>query len=230
MFYRFFQLSCKVLVFIHLSFSFIFIVWFIKARNSTIWKVLFFLLTKPRSSLLAGIGWSVFISNYYYYYHCYYYFIYLRDLHKPMVFHLSLNDGKSHQVSSTFLSILTYRNNVVVWMVSTRPLISKSSSPSTNLWWLYRAHRLKLVSPLLSCYIAFSNFALWIYHLFIWSNLNFLQNSQLIPFPFQLCLVLYSFCTNLLHSLIMWLVGWLVGFYGISTFVGYLTTNPFLYS
>ena len=24
------------------------------------------------------------------------------------------------------------------------------------------------------------------------------------------------------------LVGWLVGFYGISTFVGYLTLNPFL--
>ena len=25
----------------------------------------------------------------------------------------------------------------------------------------------------------------------------------------------------------LWLVGWLVGFYGISTFVGYLTPNPF---
>ena len=25
-----------------------------------------------------------------------------------------------------------------------------------------------------------------------------------------------------------WLVAWLVGFYGISTFVGYLTPNPFL--
>ena len=24
-----------------------------------------------------------------------------------------------------------------------------------------------------------------------------------------------------------WLVGWLVGFYGILTFVGYLTSNPF---
>ena len=27
-----------------------------------------------------------------------------------------------------------------------------------------------------------------------------------------------------------WLVGWLFGFYGISTFVGYLTPNPFLYN
>ena len=26
-----------------------------------------------------------------------------------------------------------------------------------------------------------------------------------------------------------WLVGWLVWFYGISTFVSYLTPNPFLY-
>ena len=26
-----------------------------------------------------------------------------------------------------------------------------------------------------------------------------------------------------------WLVGWLFGFYGISTFVGYLMSNPFLY-
>ena len=26
-----------------------------------------------------------------------------------------------------------------------------------------------------------------------------------------------------------WLVGWMFGFYGISTFVGYLTPNPFLY-
>ena len=28
---------------------------------------------------------------------------------------------------------------------------------------------------------------------------------------------------------IIWLVGWLFGFYDISTFVGYLMANPFLY-
>ena len=39
---------------------------------------------------------------------------------------------------------------------------------------------------------------LWIYHLFVWSN--FLQHSQWTTFPTQSCLVLYSFCTNLLHS------------------------------
>ena len=31
-----------------------------------------------------------------------------------------------------------------------------------------------------------------------------------------------------MKNFIDWLVGWL-GFYGISTFVGYLTSNPFLY-
>ena len=47
---------------------------------------------------------------------------------------------------------------------------------------------------------------LCIYYLFVWSNLNFLHNSQWITFPTQSCLVLYSFCVNLLHSLIMWLI------------------------
>ena len=50
---------------------------------------------------------------------------------------LALADGlplefQWQQVSSSLLSILTDLNNPVVWMVSTRPLISKSSSPFTN--------------------------------------------------------------------------------------------------
>ena len=49
-----------------------------------------------------------------------------------MVFHWSLNDSKSPQVSRTLLNILAVLNNAVVWMVSTRPLISKSSSPFSN--------------------------------------------------------------------------------------------------
>ena len=47
---------------------------------------------------------------------------------------------------------------------------------------------------------------LCIYHLFVWSNLNFLHNSQWITLPTQSCLVLYSFCANLLNSLIMWFI------------------------
>ena len=47
---------------------------------------------------------------------------------------------------------------------------------------------------------------LCIYHLLVWSNLNFLHISQWIPLPTQSCLTLYSLCANLLHSLIMWLI------------------------
>ena len=47
---------------------------------------------------------------------------------------------------------------------------------------------------------------LCIYHLFVWSNWNFLHISQWITLLTQSCLALYSFCANLLHSLIMWLI------------------------
>ena len=50
-----------------------------------------------------------------------------------MVFHWILSDSKSPQVSRTLLSILAVLNNAVVWMVSTRPPTSKSSSPFCNL-------------------------------------------------------------------------------------------------
>ena len=46
----------------------------------------------------------------------------------------------------------------------------------------------------------------WKCHLFVWSNFNFLHDSQWISFHPQSCLVLYSFCPNLLYSLIMWLM------------------------
>ena len=49
-----------------------------------------------------------------------------------MVFHRSLSDSKSRQISRT-LSILAVLNNAVIWMVSTRPPTSKSSSPFSNL-------------------------------------------------------------------------------------------------
>ena len=49
-----------------------------------------------------------------------------------MVFHWSLRDSKSPQVSRTLPSILAILNNAVVWMVSTRLPTSKSSSPFSN--------------------------------------------------------------------------------------------------
>ena len=44
----------------------------------------------------------------------------------------SLSDSKSPQVSRALLSILADHNKAVVWLVSTRPLISKSSSLYIN--------------------------------------------------------------------------------------------------
>ena len=49
-----------------------------------------------------------------------------------MVFHWSLSDIKTPQVSRTLLSIMAVLNNAVVWMVSTRPPASKFSSPFSN--------------------------------------------------------------------------------------------------
>ena len=49
-----------------------------------------------------------------------------------MVFHCSLSDSQSPQVSRTLLSILADLNNVVVWMIFTFPLISKSSRSFTK--------------------------------------------------------------------------------------------------
>ena len=49
-----------------------------------------------------------------------------------MVFYKSLSDKKSSHVSRALPSILADFINVVVDMLSTRPLSSKSSSPRTN--------------------------------------------------------------------------------------------------
>ena len=49
-----------------------------------------------------------------------------------MVFHWSLSDSKSPQVSRTLLGILPVLNIAIVWMVPTRPPTSKSSSPFSN--------------------------------------------------------------------------------------------------
>ena len=50
-----------------------------------------------------------------------------------MVFHWSLSDTESLQVSRTLLSILAVFNNAVIWMLSTRLPTSKSSRPFNNL-------------------------------------------------------------------------------------------------
>ena len=47
-------------------------------------------------------------------------------------FYRSLSDNKSPQVSRTLLDVLADLNNAIVCMISTCPLISKSSNPCIN--------------------------------------------------------------------------------------------------
>ena len=64
------------------------------------------------------------VSGYYYYYYCI-----SCDFFKPVLtsgFYWSLNDSKSPQISRTLLSILITLNNVVIFMLLIRPLISNS--------------------------------------------------------------------------------------------------------
>ena len=73
-------------------------------------------------------------NSYHRHYYYYYYLFFSSFSHQclPIVSHRSLSDSKSPQFSRTLLSILADLNNVVVWMVATRPLISKSTSPCTS--------------------------------------------------------------------------------------------------
>ena len=127
-----------------------------------------------------------------------------------MVFHWSLSDSKSPQVSRSLLNILAVLNNVAVWMVSTGPPTYKSSSPFSNP--LVPVPNAPItIGIIVTCtFDSFFQFTskrrgagLCIYHLFAWSKLNFLHISQWITLPTQSCLVLYSFCADLQHSLSM---------------------------
>ena len=51
-----------------------------------------------------------------------------------------------------------------------------------------------------------TDIGLCIYHLFVWTNFNFLHSSLWITLFSHSYLILHFFCANLLHSLIMWLI------------------------
>ena len=169
-----------------------------------------------------------------------------------MLFHMGLCENMSPHVSRTLLSILTNLNDAVVWIISTRPLISKSSCPFTNPLVTVPSVRITIGvivtfmfysffnSQARSRYLSYSavhrdkqgsqfgqfTFLLLIitrsgswaeirwavcvlkyqwsfcislsrtdsglckYHLFAWSNFNFLHNFLCIALPTQSCLVL----------------------------------------
>ena len=81
-------------------------------------------------------------------------------------------------------------------------LINTMSGIHTEVRWSICISKFQIIS-----YLSFSRMdsSLCIYCLLVWSNFNFLHNSQWITLPTQSCLILYSFSTSLLHVLI-WLI------------------------
>ena len=116
---------------------------------------------------------------------------------------------------STYLSLFSHSFSFILWSVGTAKstilqipflkflLIIIRSGLLVEIRWsvcISKSHRSLCVS------FSRTDAGFCIYNLFVWWNLNFLHISPWITLPTQLCLVLYSFCANLLHSLIMWLM------------------------
>ena len=109
-----------------------------------------------------------------------------------------------HQVSVSLYSVVNRdSNSTILQILFFFLLIIIRSGLLAEIRWSVctsKSHRSLCVS--FSC----TGAGLCIYHLLVWSNFSFLNISQWITLPTQSCLVLYSFCTNLLHSLILWLM------------------------
>ena len=126
------------------------------------------------------------------------------------MFHIFSNS----QSRSRYLSFFPHFFRFILWSAGT----AKSTLLQILFFFLLiiiRAFLLARISwsvYMLKCHrslrVSFSRTGagLCIYHLLVWPNLNFLHISQWIPLPTQSCLALYSFCANLLHLLIMWLI------------------------
>ena len=167
MFDSFFNSLAKSTYLSFFSHYFCFILWSAETAKSTILQILLFLLIIIRSGLLAKMRWSVCMSKsqrslllllllLFFFLLLLLPFASFSHQRKLIVFHWSVSDSKSPQISRTLLSILADLYNVLVWMVSIRPLISNSSSPHfQSLWGPFLEHRLQLVSSSLWCSTAF---------------------------------------------------------------------------
>ena len=119
-----------------------------------------------------------------------------------------------HSCSIGFLVLFALSFNITLWSVGTaKSTIREVLIFFSFLLTIIKFRRLAEIRsfvcisklPRTLC-IAFSwiDSKLYILHLFVLSNFNFLHNSQLVTFPTQP--VSYSFCTNLLQSFITWLI------------------------
>ena len=119
----------------------------------------------------------------------------------------------SSRARSRYVSFFSYSFSFILWSAGTAKstifqvlfclLIIIRSGLLAEIRWsvcMSKSHKSLCVS------FSRTGARLCIYHFSVWSNLDFLHISLWITLPTQSCLVLYSFCANKLHSLIMWLM------------------------
>ena len=123
-----------------------------------------------------------------------------------MVFHWSLSDSKSPQVSRTLLSILAILNIAVVWMVSTCPLTFKSSSPFNIPWvTLPKAPITIGIIVTFMFHSFFNSLARLRYLSFFSHSFSFILWSAGTAKSTILPIFFFFFCCWLLLSLVFWL-------------------------
>ena len=123
-----------------------------------------------------------------------------------MVFHRSLSDNKSPQVSRTLLSILADHNNNVVWMVSIRPVIFKSFSSCTHP--LVTVSRAPITIGITVTFMFHSFFQfpskVEVFIFFFSLSFNFNLRSTRTAKSTILQVLIFYFC-SLLSGLVVWL-------------------------
>ena len=111
-----------------------------------------------------------------------------------MIFHWSLCDSKSPQISTTLLSIQADLNNAAVWIISTRPLISKSSSLCTIIFVTVSSILITIgITVTIMFYSIFSSLTTSRY-LFVGWNIHTLVFFFFLIFIFWWFLLCWSLC------------------------------------
>ena len=202
MFHSFFNSLARSRYLSFFSHSFSFILWSVGTATSTILQILFFsfLLIIIRSGILAGIRWSVCKLKS----HRSLCVLFSRTGAILCMYHLLVWSNLN------FLHILLLLWSLLLllfthWEIFTLVLADGFSLESER-WQVSSSlqdssqysGRSQWCSNLNGLYSSSSYFSLY--------DQNFLYISQWITLPTQSCLVLYSFCANLLHSLILWLM------------------------
>ena len=114
---------------------------------------------------------------------------------------------------SRYLSLFSHSFSFILWSAGTAKSIILQIFfffccwlLSSLVFWSRLGDPFVCQSPIGVCVRHFVGYVLGCAYTICWSKLNFLHIFLWITLPTHLCLAFYSFCTNLLHSLIMWLM------------------------